>query len=111
MSFIEVIQPRQAAGRLQKAYNRVQSAQAQVDNVLQVHSLRPHTLEAHMAIYKAVLHHSGNQLPELPIGTRRVKLRCSNRSYPDQVPVEAGAAAPPGKTIGRWPVQDQICGR
>ena len=27
-----------------------------------VHSLRPHSLEGHMALYKAVLHHYGNQL-------------------------------------------------
>jgi uncharacterized peroxidase-related enzyme len=64
MSFIDVIQPRESTGRLQKTYDRVKSAQGQVDNVLQVHSLRPHTLEGHMAIYKAVLHHSGNRLPE-----------------------------------------------
>ena len=64
MTFINVISPQQASGRLQKIYQRVQSSNGQVDNVLQVHSLRPHTLEGHMAIYKAVLHHSSNQLPE-----------------------------------------------
>ena len=64
MTYINVISPQQASGRLQKIYQRVQSPDGQVDNVLQVHSLRPHTLEGHMAIYKAVLHHSGNQLPE-----------------------------------------------
>ena len=64
MTYINVISPQQASGRLQKIYQRVQSSSGQVDNVLQVHSLRPHTLEGHMAIYKAVLHHSGNQLPE-----------------------------------------------
>jgi uncharacterized peroxidase-related enzyme len=64
MAFINVIAPHQADGRLQKIYQRVQAPDGQVDNVLQVHSLRPHTLEGHMAIYKAVLHHSGNGLPE-----------------------------------------------
>jgi uncharacterized peroxidase-related enzyme len=59
-----VIEPDQASGRLQKIYQRVQAPDGQVDNVLKVHSLRPHTLEGHMAIYKAVLHHSGNRLPE-----------------------------------------------
>lgn len=34
----------------------------QVDNILAAHSLRPHTLEGHMALYKAVLHHYGNTL-------------------------------------------------
>jgi len=64
MAFIEVISPQQASGRLEKVYKRVRSPDGQVDNVLQVHSLRPHTLEGHMAIYKAALHHSGNKLPE-----------------------------------------------
>ena len=64
MTFINVIAPEHASGRLQKIYQRVQAPDGQVDNVLQVHSLRPHTLEGHMAIYKAVLHHSGNRLPE-----------------------------------------------
>jgi len=64
MSFIQVVAPQQANGRLKKVYQRVQSPHGQVDNVLQIHSLRPHTLEGHMAIYKAVLHHSSNQLPE-----------------------------------------------
>jgi uncharacterized peroxidase-related enzyme len=64
VAFIDVIPPQKASGRLEKAYQRVQSPQGQVDNVLQVHSLRPHTLAGHMAIYKAVLHHTANQLPE-----------------------------------------------
>lgn len=64
MTFINVISPAQASGRLQKIYQRVQAPNGQVDNVLQVHSLRPHTLEGHMAIYKAVLHHTSNCLPE-----------------------------------------------
>ena len=64
MSFIDVISPQQAGGRLQKIYKLVQSPDGQVDNVLQVHSLRPHTLQGHMALYKAVLHHTGNSLPE-----------------------------------------------
>jgi uncharacterized peroxidase-related enzyme len=64
MVFIKVISPQQASGRLEKIYKRVQAPDGQVDNVLQVHSLRPHTLEGHMAIYKAALHHNGNLLPE-----------------------------------------------
>ena len=63
MTFIKVISPQQAGGRLKKIYERVKAPGGQVDNVLQIHSLRPHTLEGHMAIYKAVLHHSANRLP------------------------------------------------
>ena len=64
MAFINVISPEEATGRLEKIYRQVISPEGQVDNVLQVHSLRPHTLSGHMAIYKAVLHHSSNNLPE-----------------------------------------------
>ncbi len=64
MAFIDVVPPQQASGRLGKIYQRIRTSDGQVDNVLQVHSLRPHTLEGHMAIYKAVLHHSSNRLPE-----------------------------------------------
>ncbi len=64
MAFIKVVSPQQASGRLKKIYQRVQAPGGQVDNVLQVHSMRPHTLEGHMALYKAVLHHTSNRLPE-----------------------------------------------
>ena len=64
MAFIDVVSPQQASGRLRKTYQLVQTADGQVDNVLQAHSLRPHTLVGHMALYKAVLHHTGNLLPE-----------------------------------------------
>ena len=64
MSFINIIPPEEASGRLEKIYRQIKSPEGQVDNVLQVHSLRPHTLTGHMAIYKAVLHHTGNVLPE-----------------------------------------------
>lgn len=52
-----------ASGRLRTIYDRVKGPRGTIDNVLSVHSLRPHTLEGHLALYKAVLHHSANQLP------------------------------------------------
>jgi uncharacterized peroxidase-related enzyme len=64
MAFIKVVSPQQAQGRLAKLFKQIQAPDGQVDNVLQIHSLRPHTLQGHMAIYKAVLHHTGNQVPE-----------------------------------------------
>jgi len=63
MAFIKVVSPQQAQGRLAKIFKLIQAPDGQIDNVLQIHSLRPHTLQGHMAIYKAVLHHSSNQLP------------------------------------------------
>jgi uncharacterized peroxidase-related enzyme len=64
MSWIDIVGKEQAAGRMRELYERVAGPDGHVDNVLQIHSLRPHTLEAHMALYKSVLHHSGNKVPK-----------------------------------------------
>jgi uncharacterized peroxidase-related enzyme len=69
MSWIDIVTKEQATGRLQELYERVGGPGGNVDNVLQVHSLRPHTLEGHMALYKNVLHHSGNKLPKWVLET------------------------------------------
>lgn len=62
MSWIRTIPPEQAEGRLKALYDRLSDANGQVDHVLQIHSLRPHTLEGHMALYKNVLHNPANRL-------------------------------------------------
>ena len=64
MSWINIVGREESAGRLRELYDRVAGSDGKVDNVLQIHSLRPHTLEAHLALYKNVLHHSGNKLPK-----------------------------------------------
>lgn len=64
MSWIDIVSKEQSTGRLQELYERVAALGGKVDNVLQIHSLRPHTLEGHMALYKSVLHHGGNKLPK-----------------------------------------------
>ena len=64
MSWIKVIPPENATGKLKDIYAKVGTAGNRVDNILQVHSLRPHTLEGHMKLYKNVLHHSSNTLPK-----------------------------------------------
>ena len=64
MSWIQTIARAEATGPLREIYARIAGPDGAVDNVLQVHSLRPHTLEAHMALYKSVLHHRGNLLPK-----------------------------------------------
>jgi uncharacterized peroxidase-related enzyme len=63
MTWIGIIGPNEAEGRLKTIYERTAGPDGQVDNILQAHSLRPHTLEGHMALYKNVLHHSANLLP------------------------------------------------
>ena len=64
MSWIKKIDFSQATGKLKKIYDRVVTPSGKVDNVLEIHSLRPHTLEGHMHLYKSVLHHYNNTLPK-----------------------------------------------
>ncbi len=64
MAWIEVIPYEAAKGRLKKLYDRVKGPDNNVDNIMMSHSLRPHTMEGHMAIYKYVLHHTGNKIPK-----------------------------------------------
>jgi len=79
MNWINVVSKEQAAGRLRELYERVAGPDGAVDNVLQIHSLRPHTLEGHMALYKSVLHHSGNKLPKWLLETIGVYVSLLNR--------------------------------
>jgi len=64
MSWIETIAYGAAKGRLKKLYDRVTGPDGNVDNIMMAHSLRPHSMEGHMALYKAVLHHTGNKVPK-----------------------------------------------
>ena len=62
MSWIRIVPPASADGRLAELYRQVAGPHGDVDQILQAHSLRPHTLAGHLALYKAVLHHSRNTL-------------------------------------------------
>lgn len=62
MSWIRTISYEEADKKLQKIYDRISGPDGNIDNVLLIHSLRPHTLSGHMGLYKSVLHHQGNQL-------------------------------------------------
>jgi len=64
MSWIKTISYEEATGSLKKLYERIKGPEDKVDNVLRIHSLRPHTLESHMSLYKSVLHHKDNALPK-----------------------------------------------
>ena len=64
MSWIKEISYEEASGQLKKLYNRVKGPNNNIDNVLSVHSLRPHSLLGHMALYKNVLHNTSNTLPK-----------------------------------------------
>ena len=53
-----------AHGRLKQLYDRVKGPGNNVDNIMLAHSLRPHSMEGHMTLYKNVLHHAANQVPK-----------------------------------------------
>jgi uncharacterized peroxidase-related enzyme len=64
MAWIKTVPFEAATGKLKQLYARVTGPDNNVDNIMMMHSLRPHTMEAHMAVYKYILHHSANTIPK-----------------------------------------------
>ncbi len=79
MPWIETVPYEQAEGRLRRLYDRVKGPGDNVDNIMMMHSLRPHSMEGHMALYKHVLHHSGNTVPKWFLETIGVWVSLLNR--------------------------------
>ncbi|MDT8318919.1 MAG: peroxidase-related enzyme [Xanthomonadales bacterium] len=64
MAWINTVSYDEAEGPLRTIYDRLKGPDNHIDNILLAHSLRPHALEGHMALYKNVLHHPRNTLPK-----------------------------------------------
>lgn len=64
MTWINTISYSASEGRLRQLYDRVKGPDDNVDNIMMAHSLRPHSMDGHMAIYKNVLHHGSNTVPK-----------------------------------------------
>ena len=62
-AWIHMVPLEQAQGPLAAAYEKVKTPHGTVDNVMKAHSLRPHTMEGHVALYRSVLHNPDNTLP------------------------------------------------
>ena len=62
-AWIRMIPVGEATGVLKTMYEKVMTPHRTVDNVMRAHSLRPHTIEGHLALYKSVLHNPENTLP------------------------------------------------
>lgn len=62
-AWIRLLTHAESEGHLRTLYDRVKGPGGAIDNVMRAHSLRPHTMEGHSALYKAVLHHIGNTMP------------------------------------------------
>ncbi|MDJ0894227.1 MAG: peroxidase-related enzyme [Alphaproteobacteria bacterium] len=79
MTWISTIAEPDANGRLKQLYRRVAGPDGRVDNILKAHSLRPHTLEGHMALYKHVLHNSANTVPKATLESIGLYVSLLNR--------------------------------
>jgi AhpD family alkylhydroperoxidase len=64
MTWIKTIPYSDATGWLKSLYNRIKGPNDNVDNIMLAHSLRPHSMEGHLVLYKNVLHHTSNTLPK-----------------------------------------------
>ena len=62
MSFIKTISYKDADRSLKRLYDKVKGPNDVIDNIMLVHSLRPHSMIGHMALYKNVLHHKNNTI-------------------------------------------------
>ncbi len=79
MTWINTIPLHKAAGKLADLYRRIKGPNDAVDNIMLAHSLRPHTMEGHLALYKATLHHSANALPKSLLETIGIYVSILNR--------------------------------
>ena len=79
MSWIKEIYYDNADNQLKKLYDRVKGPNNNVDNILTVQSLRPHSLLGHLTLYKNVLHNSNNTLPKWYLETIGVYISHLNK--------------------------------
>jgi len=64
MTWIDTVAYEDSEHELRKLYDRIKGPDDNVDNIMLAHSLRPHTMQGHMTLYKYVLHHPRNSLPK-----------------------------------------------
>ena len=62
-TWIEILSVENATGSLKEAYDLAKTPVGTVDNVMRIHSQRPHTMVGHLTLYRSVLHHQDNTLP------------------------------------------------
>ena len=62
-TWIEMLSVENATGSLKDAYDLAKTPAGTVDNVMRIHSQRPHTMVGHLTLYRSVLHHQDNTLP------------------------------------------------
>jgi uncharacterized peroxidase-related enzyme len=62
-AWIRMVPLAEASGVLKDMYEKVKTPHGTVDNVMRAHSLRPHTMDGHVVLYRSVLHNPANTLP------------------------------------------------
>lgn len=62
-AWIRMIPLEEAAGKLKEMYDLALTPSGTVDNVMRAHSLRPHSMQGHLVLYRSVLHNPDNTLP------------------------------------------------
>jgi len=55
MAWIKTIKESDAIGSLQELYEKYQTSDGSVDNILKIHSLNPASLQGHYNFYKALM--------------------------------------------------------
>lgn len=79
MTWIETVAYDDSEDELRALYDRIKGPDDNVDNIMLAHSLRPHTMQGHMTLYKYVLHHPRNSLPKAYLETIGVYVSSLNR--------------------------------
>jgi uncharacterized peroxidase-related enzyme len=62
-AWIKMIPLEEASGKLKEVYALAKTPAGTVDNVMRAHSLRPHSMQGHLVLYRNVLHNPDNTLP------------------------------------------------
>jgi uncharacterized peroxidase-related enzyme len=79
MTWIKTVAYDESSGTLKELYDRIKGPQNDIDNIMLAHSLRPHSMQGHMTLYKYVLHHPRNKLPKSFLETIGVYVSMLNR--------------------------------
>ena len=63
-AWIKIVEDEEASPALREILTLAKTPHGTVDNVMRVHSLRPHTMKGHLVLYRAVLHNDENTIPK-----------------------------------------------
>ena len=74
-AWIHMIGDEDADEQLREFLDQARTPHGTVDNVMRVHSLRPATMQGHVALYRSALHNSANTLPP-PGCKKRCRATC-----------------------------------